>query len=194
MNYDGVRVPEFCAHLVNMLAITPIVISPAIRGNVFLYSSAPIAHEEVFAFLKIVLKNNGAMLIGSSGRYQIVPVSQNMGLGWEVITGQPQPPTGSGIRRQHRSVKPEELESHVISRVDPILRQPAGQPKLTGKVGLEIALNEHGEVDFLYVSMPAMPPLDEAAFEAVKQWRFRPFIGADGLPEPVVGLLTIVFN
>jgi TonB family protein len=36
--------------------------------------------------------------------------------------------------------------------------------------------------------------LDEAAIEAVKQWRFKPFIGSDGLPERIEGLVTIVFN
>lgn len=194
MKFDGISVSQFCAVIADMYATTPIVISPAIKGGVTLYSSAAITREDAYAIWRTVLKNNGAMLIGSSGRYEIVPVSQNLDPGWNVITDQPPPPMAYGMRRQRRSVRPEELESHIITRIDPILRQAAGQPKLTGKVVVGIALNEQGELDIVHVYTPAMPPLDEAAIEAVKQWRFKPFIGSDGLPERIEGLVTIVFN
>jgi TonB family protein len=192
MKYNSAPLSEFAAHVAGLLNIMPIVIKPGIHGSVTLLSSAPITREQVYSILMTVLKNNDALLIESAGQYQIVLVSGDMPQGWKTVGRQPAPPDLS-IRRQRRFVKQEELESHILSRVEPALLS-TGEHKLTGKVQLEIALNERGELDILHVIEPSVLPLGEAAIEAVRQWRFKPFLDSNGLPEPVSGVITIVFD
>lgn len=123
--------------------------------------------------------------------YQIVPASRDVPQGWKILDSPPAP--SRSFPRHNGVVKREELESHILTRVEPALVFADGR-RLTGEVQLEISLNERGELELLRARAPAALPLAEAAIEAVRQWHFKPFADANGLPQRVWGFITIVFN
>jgi TonB family protein len=192
MTYCDVSLPEVCSQIADMLNILPIMINPEIGGSVTLMSFAPISRERVFEVLLALLANNDAILIRSAGIYEIVPASKDLPAKWERVTGQSPISLESGIRRQRRSVPQTELESHVLARVEPAL--PAGRKELTGNVTIRISLDDRGDIEMLWVSESSAMPLAIAAFEAVKQWRFRPFQDAVGNPEGASGMIQFEFN
>ncbi|MBZ5500389.1 MAG: energy transducer TonB [Acidobacteriia bacterium] len=191
MRFDNASISDFISGIADLLHITPIVISPAIRGNVTLLNEAAITRDLAYSILSTVLKNNDARIIESAANYQVVPASRDVPQGWKVFDRQPALDRSAGGQRRY--VKQEELESHILSRVEPALVSADGH-RLSGKVQLEIALNERGELNILRAVAPASLPLAEAAMEAVRQWRFKPFVDANGFPQRVYGLITIVFN
>jgi hypothetical protein len=191
-NYDNIPISDFIVQIANLLDIIPLVISPAVRGSVTLLGAAAIGSEQVYSILNTALKNNGAAIIESAGNYQIVPVSRNVPQGWKILDS---PPASSRSfpRHSQRVVKQEELESHILTRVEPAPVFADGR-RLTGEVQLYIGLSEQGELELLHVVAPAALPLAEAAIEAVRQWHFKPFVDANGLPQRVWAMITIVFN
>ncbi len=191
MGHDHCPISDFIVQIADMLDIIPLVISPAIRGSVTLFGEAVIGREQVYSILNTVLKNNGALIIESAGNYQIVPASRNVPQGWKILDSPPAP--SRSFPRHGRVVKQEELESHILTRVEPALVFADGR-RLTGEVQLYIALNERGELELLRAIAPAALPLAEAAIDAVRQWHFKPFADANGLPQRVWALITIVFD
>jgi len=76
------------------------------------------------------------------------------------------------------------------SRVDPVYPLTAREARMEGTVALEVLVlrdGSVGEVTLLRVSPPGWD-LEQAAIEAVRQWRFEPAIAAD---EPVDAVLPV---
>jgi TonB family protein len=195
MAYAGASLSSFCRDIAVRLDITPIIIDPAVQGTVTIYGSRPITQEMVFPTLLAVLENNNARIVECAGTYEVVPVSRYLPAGCEPLLRQPSPRLISGTLPQTIVVRPDELESHVVSRVEPNRLLPVTKQKLSGKVILEITLDERGNIDILRVSRPAVSEeLNQAAIQAVRQWRFRPFTEPDGVPKRAIGALTIAFN
>jgi type II secretory pathway component GspD/PulD (secretin) len=191
LNYEGADLSDVLPQFVEMLNLTPIAINPYIKGELTVYTSSSISREKALAVFMALLKNNDAVLIELKGKYQIFPASKPLPARWTALS---QPLLlKPGFTEPRRHVEPKEWETHILNRVDPKISQPFGQPGLTAKVQVKIALNEIGDLDILQASGTSTS-LAEAAIDAVQQWRFAPFIGAGGQPERVSGLITLIFS
>lgn len=81
----------------------------------------------------------------------------------------------------------------VISRVEPAYTEEAKKQRVAGIVILEIDINESGVVTDARVLKPLPFGLDQAAIEAVRQWRFEPAL-ENGEPVAVKFNITINFK
>ena len=75
-----------------------------------------------------------------------------------------------------------------IGGKDPKYPSHARKAHIEGRVGLEATISDTGKVEDLCVSQgPAM--LQQAAFDAVKKWRYKPF----ALNDHPVEVKTMIF-
>lgn len=81
----------------------------------------------------------------------------------------------------------------VIERVEPIYPADARAARIAGIVILEVIIDRNGYVKNPRVLKPLPFNLDQAAVDAVKQWRFRPGT-LNGEPVDVIFNLTINFK
>lgn len=87
-----------------------------------------------------------------------------------LVSGMTSAQSGTG-----RAVPPSEAQAHCIRRVDPIFPAIGKLTKVGGSVKLRIEISAGGEV----VSSKALsgaPVLVQAAIDAVKQWKYTPFL------------------
>jgi TonB family protein len=83
-------------------------------------------------------------------------------------------------------------ESKIISKVDPVYPPLAKQARVEATVILEVTVNEQGEVASVRV-LRSHPLLEQAAIDAVKQWRYSPTL-LNGVAVPVVATATVEFR
>ncbi len=83
-------------------------------------------------------------------------------------------------------------ESKLIKRVEPVYPEIAKQTGVSGIVMLEVLVNEEGMVENVRV-IRGYPLLDQAAIDAVRQWRYAPTT-LNGVAVPVIAIQTVVFN
>ena len=99
----------------------------------------------------------------------------------------PPPVKAAPVRVGGTISRPERI--HYVAPEYPALARAA---RREGTVILEAVLDTDGSVREARVLRP-MPLLDEAALEAVRQWRFTPTL-LNGEPVPVVLTVTVVFS
>jgi TonB family protein len=75
-------------------------------------------------------------------------------------------------------VPPNSSPTLLVRKVAPVYPPLARQARIQGTVVLSIVINKDGEVRDLQL-VSGHPMLSPAAIEAVKQWRFRPYISED---------------
>lgn len=80
----------------------------------------------------------------------------------------------------------------LIHYVEPIYSDIAVWAKSSGLVILEATVNERGEVTDVKV-LRSIKLLDQAAVDAVKQWRYRPVL-LNGTPHPFILTVTVSFS
>jgi len=85
----------------------------------------------------------------------------------------------------------EILVPTLIKKVDPVYPEIARMAGIQGVVLLEATTDEKGDVVNVRVST-SIPELDQAAIEALKQWKYEPFL-IEGKPKGVVFTVTIRF-
>ncbi len=112
-----------------------------------------------------------------------------------ILGGTPPPPPPLPPNR--RKVAPMSVggnvqESKILLRVDPLYPEAARRARVSGIVMLEISVDENGNVAQARV-IKGHPLLDEAAINAVKQWKYSPTL-LNGEPVPVVATVTVMFN
>jgi protein TonB len=83
-------------------------------------------------------------------------------------------------------------QQRLIHRVRPVYPQLAKQAHIQGTVRLAALIDENGTVDRLRL-ISGHPFLVKAAFDAVKQWRYRPAT-YHGAPEAVVTVISVTFS
>ena len=83
-------------------------------------------------------------------------------------------------------------ESMLLVKVEPVYPQEAKAARVSGVVILQATVNEAGEVYDAKV-LRGHPLLDEAAVNAVKQWRYEPTL-LNGEPVPVMATVTVIFG
>ena len=79
-----------------------------------------------------------------------------------------------------------------IQHVSPVYPQEAQDARVSGIVIIEATINVEGSVDTAKV-LKSIPMLDQAAVDAVKQWRFTPTV-LNGAPVPVIMTVTVNFT
>lgn len=99
---------------------------------------------------------------------------------------EPIPPGSQPIR-----VGAKVLASRLIHRVDPVYPEEAKRKRIQGSVLLEVLVNEQGEVAKSIV-LRGDSLLAQAAVDAVRQWRYQPFL-LDNKPIAVIGTVLVTF-
>ncbi len=84
------------------------------------------------------------------------------------------------------------MEGKLIRRVEPVYPRLALLARVSGIVILEVSLDEEGNVQEVRI-LRGHPLLDDAAVQAVRQWKYSPTL-LNGEPVPVVGTVTVVFS
>src|SRR6185437_879354 len=80
----------------------------------------------------------------------------------------------------------------LVKRVEPVYPDLALMAKVGGMVILEAVVNTDGTVESVKV-LRSVKFLDNAAVEAVKQWRYSPLI-LNGVPTPFILTVTLNFR
>lgn len=86
-------------------------------------------------------------------------------------------------------IKPPRL----IKKVDPVYPEEAKKERVEGIVILEATTDEQGDVAHVKVLKSKDPLLNEAAIDAVRQWKYEPFY-IKGKPHGVVFTITVRFK
>lgn len=94
-----------------------------------------------------------------------------------------------GAVKAEGEIKPPKL----IKAVPPVYPEEARKAKVKGVVILSARTDEQGNVEAVRVLKGVDPLLDQAAIDAIKQWKYEPFI-KDGKPHKVVFTVTIAFK
>ena len=118
----------------------------------------------------------GGMLSDVLGRTRSVPA----------LAKTPQPAPVKRIRLAQRIV-----EANLIHDVTPIYPPEAGRARIQGAVVLLAVIGKDGSVEDVRVES-GFPILAQAAIDAVKQWRYRPYL-LNGEPVEVDSRITINF-
>jgi len=113
--------------------------------------------------------------------------------GFAVLADQARPAVASQIAgREPMRVGGNVQESKLIHRVEPEYPELARRARIEATVILEVLVNEQGEVANVRV-LRSHPLLEQAAVEAVKQWRYSPTY-INGVAVPVITTQTVVFR
>ena len=83
------------------------------------------------------------------------------------------------------------MEGNLIHRVQPDYPAPARQIRVQGQVVLRAVISREGMIDNLQV-VSGHPMLVKAAVDAVRQWRYRPYV-LNGEPVEVETEVTVNF-
>jgi len=98
----------------------------------------------------------------------------NWDRGWHELEAQ-LPPTQTLLQQSATYVPAQEMESRLVHKIEPIYPEAAREAKVQGVVILDAVIGTDGTViDLRAVSGP--DALAAAAVEAVKWWRFRPYV------------------
>lgn len=79
-----------------------------------------------------------------------------------------------------------------IARVEPVYPMIAQSARVSGVVILEVLIGTNGSVTDAKV-LRSIPLLDQAALDAVRQWRYEPTL-LNGVPVPVIMTVTVTFT
>jgi protein TonB len=104
-----------------------------------------------------------------------------------VITAPPAPPPVVPVRL-HSGIR----EPRKIVDVPPVYPQFAQASRIEGLVIIEATIDARGAVQSARV-LRSLPFLDEAALDAVRQWRYTPAL-LNGVPVPVIMTVTVNFR
>jgi protein TonB len=104
------------------------------------------------------------------------------------VQGGPAPPPAPGPVRLHVGMRPPRK----IIDVAPVYPAIARAARVAGIVILEAVIDARGLVESVRV-LRSIPTLDQAAVDAVRQWRFTPTL-LNGEPVPIVMTVTVNFT
>jgi TonB family protein len=82
--------------------------------------------------------------------------------------------------------------SLAVKKVAPIYPPEARQDRIQGTIELRLIIGEDGLVQFIHV-IQGPPILVSAAFDAVRQWQFKPYV-ENGKAVPVLTTVTVNFT
>ena len=121
------------------------------------------------------------LVIDGQAREAVFTVTVRFTLDAEKPEGQGEGPGTTG----------EILVPTLIKKVDPAYPEMARKAGIQGVVLLEATTDEKGDVVKVRV-LKSIPELDQAAIDALKQWKYEPFL-IEGKPKGVVFTVTVRF-
>ena len=89
-------------------------------------------------------------------------------------------------------VKVGSLLEFAVQKSNPVYPPTAKTMRQTGVVRLEVMVDEEGKATIQNSSGPSL--LQSAAKDAVKKWKFKPFLNSEGQPVKATGFLSFNFN
>jgi len=98
----------------------------------------------------------------------------------------------AGAAKSGPSEKPKITAPRLIHRVLPIYPEAAKKAGIEGNVVLSVTLDDKGNIVKARV-IQSIPELDQAALDAVRQWRYEP-MAVNGTPRPVVLSVSVEFR
>jgi len=178
------------------LAISPsMIITEQIVGspNQFSISVAEQTGQEKIELLntEIIIPSKHAAILGFEGRDG---TPYFLALHLLTAPGKKGPSIGgvmggvSGPVRAVGAIKPPRL----LKKVNPVYPEAAKSAGVEGIVILEVETDEQGNV-VRTALLRSVPLLDQAAIEAVKQWKYEPAI-IDGKPTGIIFTVTVAFR
>jgi len=84
------------------------------------------------------------------------------------------------------------VQGNAISQPKPLYPQMARMARVSGSVILQAVISKNGNIENLRV-ISGHPMLQQAALDAVRQWRYRPYL-LNGEPVEVETQITVNFN
>lgn len=109
-------------------------------------------------------------------------------------TAQADPGAGTQLKAVQRvRVSQGVTEKMVLSRVQPTYPPEAKAAGAQGSVVLAVIVGKDGTVQNLHVITSASPLLNQAAIDAVKRWKYKPYI-LNGNPVEVDTQVTVTFT
>jgi general secretion pathway protein D len=177
LSYDGGSLVDFINQIADTLNITPILIDPDVKGTVYIHSTVgtSISRQDLFPIFTMVLKNNNAALVKAGSFYKIVPISQGLREGLEIV--QTLPPA-----------KPD--QEKVPAKKEPTVAGPTGQTTPPGGTPPAVqAAPASGQVPPQPQAAPAKPATPEPSRLATHVIRVE-FVPVATLIEPLKLFMT----
>lgn len=128
LSYQDASLYDFINQVADMLGITPLLIDPDVKGSVYIHSAPNTfisKKQDLFPIFNLVLKNNNAALVKAGRIYKIVPLSQGLREGLEII--QTLPPS-----------EPQTVPEKEAPKKEPAPAGPAKPPAQTGALPLPV--------------------------------------------------------
>ncbi len=155
--------------------------------------------QRVALLIREVSMSRLRLAVSCTGIFVLLIGTFYLSTGWFPLTGAPvlaQEQNGELVvnapKREPLRVGGNIAESILISRVDPIYPEEARRARIQGSVVLTVTVNEEGYVYEIRIES-GHPLLQQAAIDAVKQWRYSPTL-LNGEPVPVMATVTVVFR
>ena len=186
LNYDNSNLVNFIRTVSNILGLKPIEIDPDVMGTVTFHSAKPLSKSEVKQVFDDVLKKNQAALVKSGDSYRVVRLPEPGG------TPRAPTPAAKSTQRAPLRVGGNVQMSKLIRKVAPLYPEAARSANVEGNVMLDMRIDEAGMVSEVRV-IRGHPLLDQAAIDAVRQWRYQPTL-LNGEPVPVQTTVSISFS
>ena len=125
-----------------------------------------------------------------------VKVSTELGVRFEISDGKCSTVAGQTIVStsfDHRvTVSPSEMQGLLCKKVTPVRSGLSAQANVRGDVTMATNIGKDGTVQSLYVLRTASTILNPPAIEAVRHWRYRPYL-VSGEPVEVDTIVTVTF-
>jgi TonB family protein len=123
-----------------------------------------------------------------------------IGVTMPMASGQQQPSAQPATERPVPTQAPQRIrvsagvaQGLIASKVQPLYPEQAKAAKIQGPVLLHAIIGKDGSVQSLNIISSASPLLDQAALDAVKQWKYRPYL-LNGTPVEVDSQITVNFS
>jgi TonB family protein len=96
--------------------------------------------------------------------------------------------------QNHQPIKVSGNEqlTKLIKKIEPVYPQEAMRDRMSGKVVMQITVDEDGAVEQIKL-ISGHPLLTSAAMEAVQQWKYSPTL-LNGEAVPVITIVTVMFG
>jgi periplasmic protein TonB len=170
---------------------------PVHRGTVTTPAQAPIIVFRQPSQIPSVVPNAGdesAPAVPATGPYVSGPgggggrsgIPGLFNEGTQPLPVAPPKPLPTHIRLSHID------EGSLIRKVQPIYPALARSARIQGVVVLQAAISREGTIENLHV-LSGHPMLTAAAIDAVRQWRYRPYV-LNGMPVEVETQITVNFS
>ena len=100
--------------------------------------------------------------------------------------------TGHGSRAESVEVPADVAAANLVQKIEPFYPPIARAARVSGMVVLRLVVSKVGSVqDIRVVSGPAL--LQQSAIEAVKKWRYRPYL-LNGQPVEILTSVNVIFT